>query len=147
MSNYTQLRNTLVQELRDVQSKHTYFLMASAGAALGFGVQKLDGQLPGHPLYVGLSAMALWVLSFAFGCIVMTGTQALVRVNMDLINYVDRNDFPAADAADKRSRSILHRINRCHFYQFASLSVGVILFAVWRVLLIYHPPYTPTCLP
>jgi hypothetical protein len=121
--------------------------MAAAGASLGFGVQKLDGQIPSHPLYVGLAAMALWILSFMFGCMVVTGTQKLVAINMDLINRMDEGRHRAAEAANQRSKVQFDRVRRRQVYQFSALALGVVLFAAWRVLLIFQPPYASSCIP
>lgn len=147
MNKQRNIRDELVQDLRDIQSKHTYFLMASAGASLAFGVQKIDGQTPGFPLYVGLAAMALWILSFAFGCMVITGTQALLSTNMELINQIARAAFQEADITNLKARKQFRRVNRRHFYQFAALALGVVLFAGWRVLIIFHPSRSLFCIP
>jgi integral membrane sensor domain MASE1 len=121
--------------------------MAAAGASLGFSVQKLDGQVPGQPLYIGLSAMALWILSFAMGCMVVMGTQRLVSINQDLIVRLERKQWTKANVLDARSRREFARVGRHHFYQFAFLAIGVVLFAAWRVLLIFQPPYHSPCVP
>lgn len=139
VNNNNQLRNELVQERRDIQSKHIYFLMAAAGASLGFSVQKLEGQVPGPLLYIGLTAMALWILSFAFGCVAMMATQAIVSANMDLLHYVQQGMMQAATEADQRAAALLSRVTRNQLYQFFALSLGVVLFATWRVLLIFYP--------
>jgi hypothetical protein len=147
MSQHIQLRNQLVGERKEIQSKYTYFLMAAAGASLGFGVQKLDGQVPGHVLDVGLTAMALWILSFAFGCMVIVGAQTLISINIDVVNSQASGDGGRAAIHFEQSKTQLRRITTRQLCQFAALALGVVLFAAWRVLLIFHPSYVPPCVP
>ena len=142
-----ELRNKLVGELKEIQSKYTYFLMAAAGASLGFGVQKLEGQAPGQFLWLGLSGMALWMLSFAFGCMVIASLQGLVVTNIDLVAKVRKSDLDGAIAVDTRSRLQMRRFECYHLCQLVTLAAGAVIFAAWRVLLIFHPTYLSPCIP
>lgn len=142
-----ELRNELVDELKQIQLKYTYFLMAAAGASLGFGVQKLDGQSPGQPLYVGLGAMALWIVSIALGCLIPLTAQAMVRKNLSIVDALTAGDHIEAGRFTSQSNKLFHRIRHLQHGQFLTLAAGVILFATWRVLLIFHASYASSCIP
>lgn len=133
------MRNELLDQLGEVRSKHTYFLMAAAGASLGFGVQKLDGQAPGRLLWFALVAMALWILSFAFGCRAISLMGSMLEANVTFVNRYQEGSMAHAQRAAVRAESLFKGIRRNLSLQFSALALGVILFAVWRVLLIFYP--------
>ena len=64
--------NDLIQKIREShengQDKYTYFLLAAAGAAIGFAVQKTEGLLLSWWLLPVAFSIIFWSLSFYFGC-------------------------------------------------------------------------------
>jgi hypothetical protein len=67
------------------QEKYTYFLLAAAGAAIGFAVQKTEGlALTWWLLPVAASTMC-WAASFCFGCANVNWVQASISANYALL--------------------------------------------------------------
>lgn len=142
-----ELRNELLTTLGEIRSKHTYFLMAAAGASLGFGVQKLDGQAPGRLFWFALAAMALWIISFAFGCRAVSATGSMVEANVTFVNRYSAGNTVAAQSAAALADSHYQRAKLSLSFQFGTLALGIVLFAIWRILLIFYPPYFSACIP
>jgi hypothetical protein len=142
---------------------------------LGFGVQKLDGQTPSHLLWVALTAMALWILSFAFGCRAIFLEGSMAEANVSFLNRIRegeeaearRDAFMAqskrieakadeliaeskmaqAKTAALLAQSKFASIRKNISLQFGALAFRIILFAVWKVHLIFYPPYASPCIP
>jgi hypothetical protein len=67
------------------QEKYTYFLLAAAGAAIGFAVQKtVDLALSWGQLPVGLACLS-WARSFYCGCRTLEWVQACLAANKAMI--------------------------------------------------------------
>lgn len=67
------------------QEKYIYFLLAAAGAAIGFAVQKTDGLvLTWWLLPVGIATVC-WGFSFYFGCKTIIWVQTSISANYNLL--------------------------------------------------------------
>jgi hypothetical protein len=126
------------------QEKYTYFLLAAAGAAIGFAVQKTEGlKLSWWLLPVAL-ATASWATSFFFGCKNLSWVQSSIYANFNLLQ-LKRGSHPQqpphpelfAAAVSGVSSALESNGKKAQFYgvwQFRMLVVGALLFIAWRVL-------------
>lgn len=126
------------------QDKYTYFLLAAAGAAIGFAVQKTEGQLLSLWLLpVGL-AIVCWGVSFYYGCKNIVWVQTAIYANSSLLQ-LKSGTHPQqpphqqlADAAISGVRNALEtNVNKAQFFgiwQFRMLITGAVLFISWRIL-------------
>lgn len=70
------------------QEKYTYFLLAAAGAAIGFAVQKTEGlPLSWWLLPVGI-ATVIWGASFYCGCKNLDRVSAATSANFNLLQLM-----------------------------------------------------------
>ncbi len=137
-----------IEDLRkrhaDSQDKYTYFLLAAAGAAIGFAVQKTEGL----PLSWWLSPVALaavaWAGSFYCGCQNPTLVGAAVATNHALLqlrqgSHPQQPPHPQVlDAALNGTFTALEKhMDKAQTYakwQFRLIVLGAVLFISWRVL-------------
>jgi hypothetical protein len=123
--------------------KYTYFLLASAGAAIGFAVQKTEGMALSWTLLPVAIATTLWLVSFLAGCIRISKVQTLIKANYTLLqlqhgSHSNQPSHPqelqaAISGTQKAFESL---IKDAAFYmrlQFSALVVGVMFFVAWRV--------------
>jgi hypothetical protein len=128
----------------DSQNKHTYFLLAAAGAAIGFAVQKTEGQILSWWLLPVALATLLWAASFYFGCKNIDLVQRSMSANFNLLQlkqgmHPEQPPNPqVCEAAISGVTQALHvNIERAGFYarwQFRTLIAGAVSFIVWRVI-------------
>lgn len=128
--------------------KHTYFLLAAAGAAIGFAVQKTEGiDLDQWALPVA-SAVLCWGLSFYCGCKNVSYLQSALGSNFLLMQLHDgvakkQPDTPEelavalrvtgeAIAAKNRTASVYSA------WQFRFLLTGSGFFILWHVLRLWR---------
>ncbi|TFW28579.1 hypothetical protein [Massilia horti] len=125
------------------QEKYTYFLLAAAGAAIGFAVQKTEGlRFSWWLLPVGLATIC-WAASFYAGCQNLLWVQSTMFGNMALLqlqNGTHPEQPPGGDylnAAIEGTRQALHgNAGTAQSYgkwQFRYLVLGSVLFIAWRV--------------
>lgn len=79
------LEKTLYTTHRSIQDKHVYFLLAAAGAAIGFAFTQTTGAVlhwSQAPLGV---ALCCWGLSFYCGCRHVDAASAAVYLNNELL--------------------------------------------------------------
>ncbi|MDB5177462.1 MAG: hypothetical protein JWN75_1130 [Candidatus Saccharibacteria bacterium] len=125
------------------QEKYTYFLLAAAGTAIGFAVQKTEGlRLSWWLLPVALATLC-WSASFYFGCKNLDWVSTSIRANFSLLqlkqgSHPEQPPHPQlVDAAISGVSSALEtNINKAGFYarwQFRMLIAGAILFIAWRI--------------
>lgn len=74
----------------EARSKYAYFLLAAAGAALGYGLQKLDGQPRSWVTGIAILACACWMASIFLGCRALenahlTHNYVIKRYHLDLL--------------------------------------------------------------
>jgi len=140
----------LYKQQQNLNEKHTYFLLAAAGAAIGFAVQKTEGLLLSWWLApVGL-AILCWGASFFYGCKHIGACQAVISLNSDLLEVSrgthHRQPPPQITQAilqdtktelDKNVR----RSTVAKRAQFRLLIEGAVLFVLWRVLEMVRATY------
>jgi hypothetical protein len=128
----------------DSQNKHTYFLLAAAGAAIGFAVQKTEGQKLSWWLLPVASATLLWAASFYFGCKNIDWVQRSMSANFNLLQ-LKKGMHPEQPpnlqvyeaAISGVTQALQVNIERAGFYsrwQFRTLIAGAVSFIVWRVI-------------
>lgn len=133
----------LRKQHNDMYDKYGYFLLAATGAAIGFGIQKLDGLLPTLTSGVCVAAVVLWVLSFYLGLKRIETVMTVVRINAELAasltpeREADMSPGEVAQAERAASKQI-EKFNAKNAFlmksQFSLLIAGAISFVVWRVL-------------
>ena len=125
------------------EEKYTYFLLAAAGAAIGFAVQKTEGLHLTWWLLPVAFATICWGASFYFGCKNVTWVQTSIMANFNLLqlhqgSHPDQPPHPDLVAAAIRGvESALEKnVNKAQFYgvwQFRLLVAGAVFFIAWRV--------------
>lgn len=130
--------------LREAQSKYTYFLLAAAGAAIGFAISQTEGDSLAWSQFPLGAAVIAWLMSFYMGCqhlhfvhLGLYHNLTILKVNhgedpqvgrdpqmMAMANEVLRDAFKKnSDKAGWRAR-----------FQFWFLITGAVLYIVWHVV-------------
>jgi hypothetical protein len=134
------------------QDKYTYFLLAAAGAAIGFAVQKTDGLLLSWWLApVGL-AILCWGFSFFCGCKNIAWVQSSIYANNSLLQLKagvhpeqpPHQELTAIAISGVRS-ALDTNVTTAQFFgvwQFRLLIAGAVFFIVWRLLEMVRLTYT-----
>jgi hypothetical protein len=131
----------------DEHSKYVYFLLAATGAALGYALEKLDGSTFDCKVWFGLSAIAVWLVSFFCGCKHITKIQSAILSNYLLVQ-LQQGSHPMQPQSPEGIQSALkitgealeskNKSARLYFLlQFWLLAIGVLLFSAWRVLILW----------
>lgn len=140
---YDGAMSDIYKALQTGQEKYTYFLLAAAGAAIGFAVQKTDGlRFSWWLLPVGLATIC-WAASFYAGCQNLLWVQSTMTGNMALLQ-LQNGTHPAQPrggdyliAAIDGTREATHaNAGTAQGYgkwQFRYLVLGSALFIAWRV--------------
>lgn len=126
------------------QEKYTYFLLAAAGAAIGFAVQKTEGlPLSWWLLPVGIATL-LWGASFYYGCRNLDCVSAAMSSNFNLLqikqgSHPNQPPHPqltevALQGVRTALESNVQQARRYATWQFRLLIAGAFLFVSWRVL-------------
>jgi len=137
----------IYQALRELQNKHTYFLLAVVGAAMALVVKQTQGESLSWSQLPLAAALLPWALSFFFGCrnraYVGSGLRtnaALLEVNAGRNNLAGTNP-EAIQVARETLRDIFEdqskKANRCANLQFRLLVFGGILYVAWHILEMY----------
>jgi hypothetical protein len=133
----------LYRQYRTAQDKYIYFLLAAAGAAIALAVhQTQDAKLSLSQIPLGV-AVALWGLSFFYGCRHLIYTSLVLRDNSALLD-VQAGEHPMAgrdmdriEASVKILRDIIekHSTKASWFarLQFNSLVCGAIFYLAWHI--------------
>ena len=135
---------TLHKAHSDSQDKYTYFLLAAAGAAIGFAVQKTEGQPLSWWLSPVAAATLLWTASFYFGCKNIDWVQRSMSANFNLLQLksgTHPNQPPHPQILEAAisgvSKALQSNAERAGFYakwQFGTLIAGAVCFIGWRVV-------------
>ena|SRR3990167_3026289 len=130
------------------QEKYTYFLLAAAGAAIGFAVQKTEGLTLSWWLSPVALATALWAASFYSGCKNLDWVQVATMANYALLQLIDGSHpkqppHPqlVGAAMDGVRAALETNVNKAQLYakwQFRFLVAGALCFIAWRVLEMYR---------
>lgn len=128
-------------------SKYVYFLLAATGAALGYALNKLDASAASGPVWLGLAAIVSWLASFLFGCLHIGKVQATIFSNYQLLQLkhgshpMQPRSAEELEIAKRVTREAVEAKNQTAqtYFQFQSwlLAIGVVLFAAWRVALLF----------
>lgn len=120
----------------------SYFLTAAAGAAIGYTINKLDGQAPTVMMLPGIAALVFWLTSFISGGLYVTaGIETLgnQHILMQLHEGVHPKQPPnqvlfnvAASVTNKAIRRKIGNARRAYVTQQATLYLGLTAFVVWR---------------
>lgn len=122
-------------------SKYVYFILAATGAALGYALQKLDASTFTPSIWLGLAAIAAWLLSFLVGCKHITARQTVLFCNYQMLRLQKKSGPPEVfEAAVDAFNVSDERATRLHKWQFWLLALGVVLFIAWRVVVLICPP-------
>jgi hypothetical protein len=141
------LTKELYTQHRTLQDQQTYFLLAAAGAAIAFSVQKtLDAKFAWSLIPLA-AAVVSWGLSFFFGCRNVNATQQTMLVNVQLLQLQqgihtrqpsDPREVAGAIEVTReelnKSASTAGFFNR---WQFRCLVLGGVLFIGWHVYEMY----------
>lgn len=146
----SKLEQELFGHYRGAVEKYAYFLLAAAGACVGFAVTQskgLSASAEQAPLGV---AVALWGLSFLFGCLHVRKASDLLFTNIELLRLQDGRDPRAGRDVQMQmlGSSVLHeraarhavRMDIHSTLQFVCLILGVISYLAWHVLVMWRVP-------
>jgi hypothetical protein len=143
MSNNNDLLE-LYRQHQASQDKYTYFLLAAAGAAIGFAVQKTDSLLLSWWLAPVGMAILCWGFSFFCGCKNIVWVQTSIYANTSLLQlkagvHPEQPPYPSHTvAAISGVRSAMEsNAKKAQFYacwQFRLLIIGAVSFIGWRLL-------------
>jgi hypothetical protein len=125
------------------QDKYTYFLLAAAGAAIGFAVQKTEGLKLSLWLLPVVAAILCWGSSFFFGCKNLSWVQTSIYANYSLLQLkagVHPEQPPHPQLVPVAISGVLialdKNVRKAQFYglwQFRLLIAGAVFFIGWRV--------------
>lgn len=145
MSNEAQ--REVFRVLRESQSKYTYFLLAAAGAAIGFSLsQTKEVSLAWSQVPLGL-AVLLWGVCFFCGCRHLAYVNSALYANAVLLK-IESGQHPEVgnhpqrmQAASEGVRNAIEQnsesANRLGHWQFRSLVAGAVFYIIWHVLEMY----------
>jgi hypothetical protein len=126
------------------QDNYTYFLLAAAAAAIGFGINKTDGSKLTYWLLPVAISIVCWAISFFFGCRAIYWVQASLGANYSYVQLrygahpkQPTDPIGAQQAMQGVQHAISHNRGKAQFYanwQFNILIIGFIFFLLWRIL-------------
>jgi hypothetical protein len=126
------------------QDKYTYFLLAAAGAAIAFAVQKTENLPLSWWLLPVAGATLAWAASFYCGCKNLSWVGAAISANYALLQLragshpKQPTHHQLLEAATKGTLSAVSgNIEKAQFYglwQFRLIILGAALFIAWRIL-------------
>jgi hypothetical protein len=137
----------IARALREVQTKHVYFLLTAAGAGVALAVNQTQGSGLTWSLLPLAIAVVCWGLSFVCGCWYVRGLASGLYGNSSLLEVqsgrhpmIGANPHKAqvvtaaiADALEEASQ----RGGRYFRCQFRLLATGAVLYVAWRILGMY----------
>jgi hypothetical protein len=138
---------------RTAQEKYSYFMLAAAGAAIGFSVTRTQGLVLSWSQIPLAAAVICWGFSFFCGCMNLRYVESNLYANMSLLKVIsgkhpDVGNHPQMmQAASEGIRSAMEsNSNRTTFYgrwQFYLMMLGAVSFVGWDVYEMYlrmpHP--------
>ncbi len=125
--------------------KYHYFLLAAAGAAIGFALHKTEEEVISWWLLPVALASLLWALSFYFGCLAIGSVNTAMGANYNYLVLYDNYDKarPVIPQGKLESRLLAEREkirnNQENAFKYARLqfhllALGAVFFIVWHVL-------------
>ncbi|MBH1605137.1 hypothetical protein [uncultured Stenotrophomonas sp.] len=140
---FADAEKTLIAQYVEAEQKHAYFLLGATGAAVGFVVQKLDGQrfdLPGSVLLIAAGSL---LLSLLLGIRFLDHANRARHANVKWLQL--QKEFKPQDAKQKKAYDALvskldakidtenAKAGSCKMWQFRALFLGALLLVAWRV--------------
>ncbi len=127
-------------EHRQLQEKRIYFLLAAAGACIGFSVTQMDDLNASSSLYLLIASLALCGLSFVAGLKTVSKEEKLLETNSAYLDSVKllSGDPNKEDQFKKLvSDEAFDPIGRAKLFwsnvQMSSLFMGGILLPIWKL--------------
>lgn len=120
--------------------RYVYFLLAAAGAAVAFAVQKTEGVALSWWLTPVAVATLCWGLSFFFGCKAVWWSQAILRseINIERTRSNDRlSEEQKRQSISNHWLALDPKLAQAALYaslQFWLLFTGGVLFCLWHVI-------------
>jgi len=134
----------LHRQLRTVQNKYTYFLLAVAAAAVAYAIKLTTNATLTFSMIPLAIAILCWGLSFLCGCRQLNYVSSTIYANYELL-MVQKGKHPEAgtnpqiiEAASKGIRqAIKSNTDKILFFaklQFRFLITGAIFFVAWHII-------------
>lgn len=150
MSNESQ--REIFRTLRETQNRYTYFLLAVAGAAIGFALTRTqDVGLMWRQVPLGLGVLS-WGGSFFCGCQYLRYVQSTLYANAEMLRigagvHPQVGNHPQyIQAASEGIRQAIEcnseAANQHGHWQFRLLIIGAICYIFWHVLEMSLRPIT-----
>jgi hypothetical protein len=141
------LEKTLYTTHRTIQDKHVYFLLAAAGAGIGFALTQTTGQsLHWSQVSLGL-ALICWGVSFYCGCRQVDAAGSTVSLNLELmkiragVHPLSGASPPHMKLGEELTLETIekHRTagGRAFRWQFRLLLLGAFLYVIWQLTEMY----------
>jgi hypothetical protein len=139
----TEQRTEIYRQLRTSQEKYIYFLLAAAGAAITLVVHQTQEAKLGISQIPLACAVALWALSFFFGCRHLLYVNAVLYSNSTLLE-VEAGDHAltgrdpqritaASEGIRKAMETNAERSSTFARLQFISLMLGAIFYIAGHI--------------
>ena len=135
---------SLYQQHAASKDRYAYFLLAAAGAAIGFAVQKTDGLSLSWGLWPVGAAVLCWGASFYAGCKRITWVQTSISANYERLQFQhgshakQPSEPELVEAAVRDLTTAFNKnVSWASFYQrlqFYALVAGAVFFIVWRLM-------------
>ena len=136
-------RTHLFRSLTDENSKYTYFLLAAAGAAIGFAITQTRGAGISIWMLPLAAAVLSWAVSFFCGCRHLQERQSLLFENHEFLHLQD-GQYPGIPAYPQLVDSIRQdmeerrrKTGRWGAWQFRFLVAGAVFYVAWHVIEMY----------
>lgn len=137
-------QNEIIRVLREYQSKYTYFLLAAAGASIGFSLTQTQGViLSWSQVPLGI-AVFCWGVSFFCGCRHLEYVSSTLYANSEMLDVeagkhreVGNHPQMIHAASEGIRQAIENNINAASALgqrQFRFLILGACLYIFWHVL-------------
>ncbi|MEP0547141.1 MAG: hypothetical protein ABJF88_09420 [Rhodothermales bacterium] len=126
----------LHQTLREAWTKYVYFLLAASASAVAFAVSITSGEsLTVSQLPLGF-AVALWGLSFFFGCRSIWHRNESLSVNASgVMKLMERTYVAGLEEEYRKAADFLDdKAAKYMRWQFGYFIAGALSFLVWHVI-------------
>lgn len=140
----SETQKLLHQQHHEAAIKFSYFLLTATGAAIGFAVQKLDGQsfdFAGITLLAGTGA---WLLSFLCGLLALEANNATKGFSLQRQMFEDGNHTLSkrfkseteglSNAMREWVANYQKRARYLTFTQSVFLGIGATCVVAWRII-------------
>lgn len=126
---------------REVQQKYVYFLLAAAGACVGFSLTQTKGMpLSLELLPIGV-AVALWGASFYFGCRQIQALDVALAINFQQLVSKGKGltDSSYSQAALRKQSEMSKRMVKRQLGFFIVAAFFYVVGHIWVMWLSAHP--------